>query len=175
MQSGRRSARTLVGVSCLVSLVILMIGAAFALDGSRRQTPPVERRNSRLSPSVVSRSPVSLSAGTNGERDAATGSSCSQRAHSNARGTRGNDSTPHVNQGDRGNQGSGCSAQGDGHRAQGGAKGDTAHRHQGTADHTGAQGSGGSSKPQNAPGHANGQSRDRRDSAGTHTHGSAAW
>src|SRR5205823_9309314 len=52
---GRRSARALVGVACLVSLVILMIGAAFALEGSRPSTPSANHPVPNVSPSVASR------------------------------------------------------------------------------------------------------------------------
>ena len=175
---GRRSARALVAVSCLVSLVILMIGAAFALDGSKRPTRPVGRPNSHPSPPVVSRSvvspsPVSRSGGRHGERDAATGSTCRQPSRSNGRGTPGNDNTPHGNQSDRGNHGSVCGGQGHGHRGQDAGKGNSAHRHPGGADRAGAPRSGRSSKPPNQSGHANSHAH-ARDTAGARTHGSAA-
>ncbi len=175
---GRRSARTLVGVSSLVSLVILMIGVAFALDASKRPTRPVDRTSSHPSPSVVSGSvaspsPVSRSGGRNGERDAATGSTCRQASRSNGRGTLGSDNTPHGNKSERGNHGSACGAQGHAHRVQGAGKGNNAHRHPGGAGRAGAEGSGRSSKPPNESGHASDHAH-VRDTAGTRTHGSAA-
>ncbi len=161
---GRRSARALVGVACFISLVILLIGAAFALEGSKRSAPPVNARRSGISlppsPSFDSRS----AAGTRDEGKGSSGSSCEPGSRA-----RGNDQTPHVNRGDRGNHRSGCGAQGRGHQNQGTSKGNNGHHRQGGADHARSQGTPASPEPPNQSGHANDQG-----SPGTRTHATAA-
>jgi hypothetical protein len=142
----RRSARALVGVACFISLVILMIGAAFALEGSKRSAPSVEARTSKPSPSLISRS----AGGSRDEGKGSSGSNCEPGPRA-----RGNDQTPHVNRGDRGNHRSGCGAQGRGHQNLGTSKGNNGHHRQGGAHHARSQGTPAPPEPPNQSGHAN--------------------